>query len=185
MINLTEKIGLIEKKVEELEKKSFSKIEDIILNSTYRVLSFAGSAGTPAAPNTLTACFDNSLILNKSILIKSIKVDAYARDPMVDIAFSDGTTETITANMRINRIFDLFTDSLNIDMILNESSTAIFPNDNSGDVYFPIDLFVDNIYKLIKNVNTLTFRAGSFLALNFVGGTTQPNLIITMECYIF
>ena len=181
-MNLAEKITELEKKLIDLEKRSFSKLEDIILKADFKILCFYGLADGNA---NLTHAFDDTLIQNKTILIKAVKIFPYYKDATVDVEFSDGTTETIAAGVRVNRVFDTYSGAAaaRFDLLVN-SAPVIF-NQGTNFNLLPSDYEFDNAYKLIKNVNTIDVNCYFEQADPSDSATTNPNVKVYLECYLY
>lgn len=189
MINLAEKIGMLEKRISELETRSYSKLEDIILNSTFRVLPFFGQAdGT-----NLTHQFSDSFFINKSILIKTIKFIPYYSSDAIDISFSDGTTETIPDSFRVERVFDpssgggVFIAPHSVNILINGSPAILSVDPTNDPGCIPPDYVLDNIYYLKKDVQSIDVNIIQEVLSDFTapGTTITPNIKVFIECYIF
>ena len=62
----------------------------------------------------------------------------YANAPAVDIRLTDGittTTETVPANMRLQRTLEAYSASLNIKFEINGSAVDIFSDDPAGGTF--------------------------------------------------
>jgi hypothetical protein len=188
-MNLLDQVNQLRKEVDTLKLKSVSPLEDIILKADYRVLGFFGTAGTIAVPLALSPAFNQSIVSEKKLLIKAVHVIPYADDVAIDIELNDGattTTETITANMRLNRVWDLFGNSLTLRIRINGDVIAMFPTDGSGNAFLPMDLSIDNIFYVHRKiVQTIEVDAGGLFADDFAGGSQSPNLYVLLECYIY
>ena len=163
-----------------------SKIEDIILRSEYKILAFAGeSDGT-----SLTAMFDASLFENKKMILKSIQFIPYYVANSEDVRYSDGTTETILASMRINRVFDWYgnpaVDTYRSYIAINDRPIISINNANQQGS-LPIDFKVDNIYYLVPNtVKDITIQNEAESVNNIsTGGRSRANLKCFLEVYLF
>ena len=172
-------------KVNNLESRFL--IEEIILNSEYKILTFAGlSDGID-----LVAQFDVSLFQNRKMLVKSIAFVPYYNVDSEDIRYSDGTTETILDQMRINRVFDWFGDPPAADVIntyiaINDRPIISVPPGSTGGS-LPIDFKADNIYYLVPNiVKSIIIRMGALVPDNIAtGNRVAANMKCLLEVYLF
>lgn len=156
---------------------------DQILQSQYKVIVFTGSANG----STLNEGFAIADFVGKEVIIKRIKLDAYAPDDVIDIDLFDGathTTETIPAQARINRLFDMFSISTRITFMINGTPIPIFSNQAIPG--YPMDLDIDNIMYLFPNkVKTFDVRVLGEILTDIDAGTTDNPLIkVTVELYI-
>jgi hypothetical protein len=163
-----------------------SPIENIILNSQYHCLAYAGQAGQ-VVPVNIPASFNQQIFSNKNLLIKSIKLIPYAWENTIDLSLSDGTTETVPPNMRLQRTMERFSASVDIRLLINGAVVNVFSIDAGGNNWFPLDLSVDNIYYNYKSkVQTVGFEVA---ALNFVNwantGAQGLNVVVLLECYTY
>lgn len=163
-----------------------SPLENIILNSQYHCLAYAGQAGQ-VVPANIPASFNQQILAGKKVLIKSIKLIPYASENTIDISLSDGTTETVPPNMRLQRTMERFSAAVDIRLIINGGLIDVFSIDAGGNNWFPLDLSVDNIYYNYKApVNTIEFQVA---ALNFVDwvatGAAGLNVVVLLECYTY
>lgn len=183
MINLAEKVSQLEKKITDLEKKSSSRLEEIILNSNFKVLCFYGPAdGT----NNLLHAFDDSIFLNRSMLIKALKIFPYYQFATNDIEFSDGTVENMAADLRVQRVIDTYQGATAAFFNLLVNRAPIIFNQGSVMVnLLPSDYEFDNGYELIENINSIDINAFFEQADPSGGGVTNPLLKVYLECYIF
>lgn len=177
-------VNSLTKKVDELEKKK--SIEDIILKSKFVLLGFNGNAdGT----TLLTKNFDNSIILSKNLLLKSLRIIPYYGAATVDIDLTDGitnTTETIAMNVRVNRVLDSYTGAVASFMqLFIDSKNEIFNVSNTSTDLLPPDFEMDNIYALYKNIGNIDIAC--YFEINDPAGSTPaiPNVKVYLECYIF
>lgn len=168
------------------------KIQDIdLLNlpfkSHYKVYTFAGET-----VGALDALFNMQDLVGRYIVIKSMRLDYYVADDQVDqIALFDGVVanrETSDSFCRINRVFDIYDDSMLIDMQINGSPVGIFGN-NAVGVSYPADLFLDNIYyKFPEKIQTWTMSVNGNLfdtPSTDVGHTAVTvHVKATFECYL-
>ncbi len=162
-----------------------SRLDDIIINSEYKILVYAG----PANNTVMRAAFDENVIVNKNILVKSIQIIPYGAGPLVDFNFSDGVTETIPANLRVNRLFDTY---LNTGAFGDHSIRILF---NGANVLFaqtldegtpPPDFVADNIYYLFKEkLQTIDIFYNTEVSSDLSVTTLIPLVKIFIECYLF
>lgn len=184
----------IEKIVDEKFSDKLKKIADALeifslpMKSEYRIFCFFGD--TTGLAN-LTPAFDINQILNRYLIIKSFKLDYYVDGDQIDqIALFDGATanrETSGQLTRINRVFDIYDQSMLIDMRINGVPIAMF-NAVAGFSY-PADLFVDNIYyKYPEKINQWTLGvAGSLMdtpSVDVGQNAVTVSVKATIECYI-
>lgn len=149
------------------------------LKSEYRILEWDGVAnGTPLA---FGGGFTIADIRNRVMIIKSFKLIPYYAHDGIDFNFSDGTTETVFNNTRINRLFDFITVGTNIDFILNGVPLVMFMADD-----YPADLFVDNIYyKYPENLQTIVVQVNMRVVEDLsTGAAATPNVRVVVECYL-
>ncbi|HES60270.1 MAG TPA: hypothetical protein ENO18_07550 [Caldithrix sp.] len=185
LAELQREVEDLKKQVSSIEKKN--SIEDIILKSSFWILPFSGLSNT-----ALTARFNTSLYFSKNVLIKSFKLVPYYLTDSEDIRFSDGTTETIPANVRANRVFDPYTNTLGgishyATILINGKPVIINVDDANQAGVIPPDYECDNIYSLHKNVTSIGIRYHNQLITDLTApGTTGTfNLKAFLECYIF
>lgn len=176
----------LKKQVDDLKKKS--SIEDIILNSEYKILTFFGNANGVSA---LTRAFDENLILNKNILIKGIHFFAYYVNDSEDVNYNAGaTTEIIPAGGRVSRNLDTY---VNLDgsahfcrININGASKILNVITGLEAGTIPVDLSVDNIYSYHKDVKSIEIFLNTevFETLTTPGTGQEPNVKVVFECYI-
>ena len=183
MINkgLAEKILDLEKQVTDLKSKK--SIEDIILNSDYKVLSWFGeSDGT-----TLNQNFDNAIIKDKKMLIKSFKIVPYAQAES-DLFFNRtaGDHFTVPGLGRLTNVFDITTGT-EIRIIINGANIGMFPIDPAQDQFYPLDLFIDNVYYHYRNfIDTMNIQVDGEIFIDLdVGTTGVPFIKVIIECYLY
>lgn len=162
------------------------KLDEIIINSEFKVLGFGGEADG-ATP--LVQGFDPNIISNKSVLIKGIQIVPYMDAAAVDFIFSDGTTETIPAGLRINRLFDAFSDAGGVVVhtmrFLLNGSSVIFSTPNFRGCP-PPDFQIDNIYYLFKEkLQTMEFIYGAENSSDLAGLSVPVFVKVYVECYLF
>lgn len=170
----------------QLDKKLMeTSLDKIILNSNHHVLMFAGLATTTASQ--ITPRYDPTIIQNKKLLIKRVQVIPYANHPVIDILFSDGTSETVPGNMRLQRTLETYSTSLNLRFLVNGNPIPMFLDDPAGGTFwYPLDLDCDNIYYLYKEpVQNLLFQAATTIYTDFSAATAEVLLNILVECYSF
>jgi hypothetical protein len=129
---------------EQLDKKlQQNSIESIVLNAKYVVLTFVGF--TTGVVN-LQHFFLDDIILNKRLLIKSIKLIPFALNNGTDELFNDTSNDhfIINENARITKCIDAFTSAGHIQLFINGVDLNLFPSVAAGGQV--LDLFVDNIY---------------------------------------
>ena len=172
-------IQSLKKRIVNLERNN---LDDIVLNSEFNVLGFYGQANGAV----LTKTFDDSVFRNKNVLLKGLKVVPYYNINSVDLNFSDGTTETIPLDTRINRIFDSYAGATaSFIRFLVNGAAKIFNVDNTGAVdRLPSDYEIDNVFVLYKNVTQMNIEC-FFENLSLGVGTTNPLVKIYIQCYTF
>jgi hypothetical protein len=118
-------------------------IESIVLNSKYVVLTFVGF--TTGVVN-LQHFFLDDVILNRRLLIKSVKLIPFALADAVDELYNLTTGDhfVINENARITKCVDAFTSTGHIQLFINGVDVNLFPSVAAGGQV--LDLFVDNIY---------------------------------------
>lgn len=180
-MNLAEEVLRLKKIVNDLEKKK--SIEDIILKSEFVVLGFFGLADGNA---NLSKSFDDSIFNSKKVLIKSLRIVPYYSANSIDMLFSDGTSETIVAGTRINRVFDSYTGAVASYLrLLINSKSEIFKTTSAAVVnLLPSDFEMDNIYALYEQVSTMNILC-YFEDSGADNSPTNPNVKVYIECYIF
>jgi len=162
-------------------KKSLELI-NLPLISQYKVLAWQGvSDGSPLAPQ-----FDVNILDGRLITIKSFRIIPYYNAGLaakVDIAFSDGTTETIPASSRINRLFDVGTLGTGITFQLN-GSNIIF--DSLIALPLPLDIWIDNIYyKYPQRISNINLAVNAQIVANLATGAQETSTIkVIVECYL-
>lgn len=180
VVALTEDIG-------KLKSKLF--LEDIILNSTFKLLSFYGSAdGT-----NLTRGFPIDWVRNHNILIKGIQFVPYYSGDAIDIQFSGGETETVPTSFRINRVFDassgggIFLGAHSVNLLINGAPEILSIAPTYDPACVPPDFEINNIYSLHKNIQDIDVNMTQEVLEDFTApGTTQaPNIKVFIECYVF
>lgn len=154
------------------------------LKSQYKILAWQGTSdGT-----LLTPQFDVNILIGRSIVIKSFRIIPYyppGLNPMIDIAFSDGTTETIPNSSRINRLFDVGTVGTGVTFLMN-GTNVIF--DSLIALPLPLDLWIDNIYykypqRLGTNAITLSVDGDVVTDLS-LGTVAACTVKVIVECYL-
>lgn len=185
---------LINKKVDEIEKR-IDKALDLFtlpLISQYRLYQFSGRADG----SILTANFTPVDILGKTIVIKGIKIVPYYEDASIDFYVTDGVTqnaETIAANCRINRVFDVYDVGCILNVFINGSRVPLFPSPAvifapAGDGNVPLDLDIDNIYykhdaKLTSFNISLTAQIFESI-ISTAPVADNPLVKIFVQCYL-
>jgi len=159
-------------------------IENIVMNGRYHLLGFIGFATGVAS---LTAMFNQSIILNKKMLIKSIRLVPFASGDTDELYDDTNTVHyIIKENARITKCVDEFTTSpCEIDIRINGGSLNIFPSNANGGPL--LDTFVDNIYVLIpKLINSMEIFITGLIVDNFeTQNNANPKMKVFIECYIF
>jgi len=182
----------VKQEIELLVKKETEGLREALefialpLKTQYKVLTWYGNAD---GVNNLTPAFDLNVILNKKIIIKSIECIPYYVNDSEDVEFSDGTTETIPAGARVNRVFDMYSNlalgAHLFRMIINGSIVPFSLNDERGVP--PPDFKFDNIYyrypEKIQNIDIL-YGTEILEDLTTPGTPIHPNVKIFIECYL-
>lgn len=161
---------------------AFSPLENIIINSQYKILAFSGRAdGTTLGRNFLL----NSVV-NKRMLIKSVKLIPYAFI-QTDVLWNatSGDQFAVPGLAKIPTVIDTFTTSSRISLIINGTRQNIFAS-NIGGAY-TLDLFVDNIYFNYKaRIETIDFQVTGDIFTDLPAGTTgNPLIKVLIECYSY
>lgn len=175
----------IKKAVESVFNKNVSPLENIILNSQYHCLMFAGQAGA-VVPVDIPATFNQAIFNGKKLLIKSIKFIPYASENTIDLSLSDGTTETVPPSMRLQRTLERFSTAVDIRLFINGSYQNVFSSDPANN-WFPLDLTLDNIYyNYQSNVQSVTFQVAGINFVDFAAtGANGVFMSIILECYTY
>lgn len=176
---MLDKIQSLEKKINSLERNSLDRI---ILKSRFNVLGFFGQANGAV----LTKAFDDGVFRNKNILLKGLKIVPYYSDDSMDLNFSDGTTEEILEDVRINRIFDSYAGATSSYLrLLVNGGNKIFNVANNGTVdRLPSDYEIDSVYALFENVTQLNIDC-FFENMSLGVGVTNPYVKIYLQCYVY
>ena len=177
-----------------IKNKSECSDENIPLNelpfkSKFRALLFYGTADG----SSLSKAFDVEDIKRSLIVIKSFRIIPYTVAAVKDFFVEDSGateqwTETIPANCRINRVFDLYNLGARIDFLINDVPLFFQTKDSSGvpvDGY-PVDLFIDNIYfKYPERIVELDLKITAKVFTDLLAGTTANPLVkVIVECYL-
>jgi len=175
----------IQKTVEKVFNKNVSPLENIILNSQYHCLMFAGQAGAVNAVE-IPATFNQAVFSGKKVLIKSIKFIPYASENTIDLSLSDGTTETVPPSMRLQRTLERFSTAADIRMFINGAYVNVFSSDPANN-WFPLDMQLDNIYyNYQSNVQNITFQMAGINFVDFAAtGANGVFMSIVLECYTY
>jgi len=174
----------------------FDKLKDLFgymslpLISQFRVFQFSGRADN----SLLTPNFNLVDIQGRILVIKGIKIVPYYEDASVDLFLSDGVTdnaETIPANCRVNRIFDVYDYGCQLSVFLNGTRLAMFPTEvfiipPAGDGNVPIDLDIDNIfYKYPEKIQTFDMSLDAQIFEDILNNTVDNPLVkIFVQCYL-
>lgn len=153
-------------------------------SAEYRALVWYGAADG----SILTPGFDIVDIQKRIVVLKSFKLIPYAAVNMVDLYLTDGTTvnkETIPANARIDRLFDVYGGGTTIECKINNTPVSVFSN-NSGTGYFPADLWLDNImYKYPERISTWDIKVTMGVVTDIESyADGNPNVKVLVECYL-
>ncbi len=161
------------------------------LISQFRLFQFSG-----LADNTfLTGNFVPADIQGKTIVIKSIKIIPYYQIASEDFFIDDGATqniETIPANCRVNRVFDVYDYGCQLSLLINGSRVPMFPSEvlivpPAADGNVPLDLDLDNIYYKYPAALTdlqVSIDAQIFTALFAPPKVGVPNVKVFIGCYL-
>jgi hypothetical protein len=171
---------------EEEKQQAIIDLLSLPFISKYRLLLWTGTAdGT-----LLTPRFNINDLLNRYMVIKSFKIVPYYIDNSEDLYLDDGAgtvfTETIRADLRINRIFDAFSVGTVVILRINDAVADMFGNDGSG-VSYPIDISEDNIYyKYPEKINQLSLAITADVTdtLNGAVNYQNPAVKVTMGVYL-
>lgn len=141
------------------EKRSLElNLLNLPLIARYKLLCFTGLADG----SEMTPQFDLSEVTRKYCILKSFRMIPYVPDPgtVIDLSLSDGVdtfAETLAANVRLDRITDLFNEGTAIRFRINGENVSIFSQnfDATNGQYIP-DLWEDNIfYKFPEKVTSM------------------------------
>lgn len=178
-------------KINELNKAAFD-LFTLPLISQFRYFQFSGRADN----SILTPNFNLVDIQGKTIVIKGIKIVPYYEANSIDFYVTDGVTtntETIPANCRVNRAFDVYDFGCQLTVELNGARVPLFPNEvvivpPAGDGNVPIDLDVDNIfYKHNAKLTSFNIRLDAQIFSSIVSTAQvidQPLVKIFVQCYL-
>jgi hypothetical protein len=147
----------------------------------YKCLLFTGAAdGNPLDPE-----FTEDQILNKTLRLKGFRIIPYYQAAAEDFVFSDGTTETVGAQARVNRLFDLWSQGARIDFRINGTRLNFFEIAGAANGY-PMDLWLDNIdYLYSEKVQELTISIIGEIETDVPGvASQQPLLKVIVEVYL-
>jgi len=167
-------------------KKSL-EIFSLPMQSQYRILTWNGLANGLLAP-----VFDINSIIGRYIVIKGFQIVSYYQVAGEDISLTDGVTintETIGANIRVQRCLDTYTPvalNYNFQIIINGNVLSLFQI-NAPTGCLPPDFQVDNIYyKHPAKVSTMqVLYVNEILTLMVAPFTTQVPLVkVFVECYL-
>jgi len=162
------------------------------LISQFRFFQFSGRADN----SLLTPNFNLVDIQGKTIVIKSIKIVPYYEANSIDFYITDGVTinsETIPANCRVNRAFDVYDYGCQLTMLINGSRVPLFPQEvvivpPAGDGNVPLDLDIDNIfYKHNAKLTSFELRLDAQIFSSIVSTAQvidQPLVKIFVQCYL-
>jgi hypothetical protein len=162
------------------------------LISQFRFFQFSGRADN----SILTPNFAINDILGKTLVIKGIKIVPYYEANSIDFYTNDGVTissETIPANCRVNRAFDVYDFGCQLTLELNGSRVQMFPNEvviapPAGDGNVPIDLDIDNIFfKYDAKLTSFNIRLDAQIFSSIVSTAQvidQPLVKIFVQCYL-
>lgn len=162
------------------------------LISQFRLFQFSGRADN----SLLTPNFNLVDIIGKTLVLKAIKIVPYYEAASIDFFINDGATtssETIAANCRINRIFDVYDFGCQLTVFINGSRVPLFPNEvvivpPAGDGNVPLDLDIDNIYYKHNAKLTsfdISLDAQMFQSIiNTAPVIDQPLVKIFVQCYL-
>jgi hypothetical protein len=174
--------------------EKIEKVLDIFslpLISQFRFFQFSGRADN----TNLTPNFAPVDIQGRYIVIKAIKIVPYYEAAAVDLFLTDGVTinsETIPAQSRVNRIFDVYDFGCQLTLLINGSPVELFPSEvvivpPAGDGNVPLDLDLDNIfYKFPAKLTSLDMRLDAQMFNNIQASVVdQPLVKIFLQCYLF
>lgn len=182
----------IKKEIEKIVKDELKEVKESLtilslpLISQYRVLTWYGNAD---GVNLFLPAFDINSIIGRYIIIKSIEFVSYYVNNSVDINFSDGTTETIQAGVRVNRMFDTWSNfALGAHLFRMTINGNLIPFQITAEQGVPPpDFKIDNIYyKYPQKLESMNILYGTEIMESNVGAGTpvHPNVKIFVECYL-
>lgn len=163
-------------------KRGLVTLDQVIMRSDYRVLSYANVAdGVNLLPD-----FAIDVIQGKYMMIKSFKIIPYANGKS-DVFFNDTTSEhfTVPDKARLINVIDSASVPCIINLQVNGSPLQIFPS--GAATSYPIDLFIDNIYYTYKEkISSLDVSVlGSVINDLDTGGVVNPDIRVLLEVYLF
>lgn len=183
-------MSLIQKEVaSQLNEKL--DLYNLPLRAKYRLYQFSG-----LADNTLlTSNINPADIAGRQICIKGIKIVPYYQNASEDFFVTDGATtnkETIPANTRINRVFDIYDYGCQLTVLIDGSPSQIVPSEvliapPAGDGNVPLDLDIDNIFYLHgAQIHSLGMKLDAKIYQTLTPAlTTVPPLVkIFLQCYL-
>lgn len=177
-----DKIRELEKRIATLENNSLS---NIILNSQYYCIGFAGTADN----TNLSKRFDDSILKNKRMLIKSVRLIPFAQVETQELYNNtSGDVFTIPASARINKSIDDITQGAKISIIINGTEINLFTSTSlNNNQSHPFDLFCDNIYFNQKSVvSSIDVRINGQLFIDLLTPATGIPLIkVFIELYVY
>lgn len=176
----------IKKEIDSVVEKKLSKYLEIFnlpLTSQFKMLLWTGTANSTA----LTPAFNLQDIIGKIITIKSIKIVPYysTAGGGIDVSFSDGTTETIPQNVRIDRLFDRYgANGTVMNFAINDTILPIMRD--VATIGFPLDTYIDNVYYKFPNpVANITMSVLATVCDNLVtNSSVNPFVRVVVECYL-
>jgi hypothetical protein len=164
------------------------------LISQFRIFQFSGLANDAIlTPNFLPADLNG-----RYIVIKAVKIVPYYDAAAVDFFVDDGAgtvnAETIPANTRINRIFDVYDYGCQLTLEINGGRVPMFPNEvpiaaPAADGNVPLDLDIDNIFykypEKLEGINPLNIRLDAQIVNDINNDIVDvPNVKIFLQCYL-
>lgn len=158
--------------------------------SKFKVFQFSGLADN----NNLTPNFNLVDIQSRYLVIKAIKIVPYYANNSIDLFLTDGVTtnsETIPANLRINRLFDVYDYGVQLSVIINGSRIDMFPTEvaivpPAADGNVPMDLDLDNIYyKFPEKISSFDIALDGRICEDIEGNAQAvPNVKVFVQCYL-
>jgi hypothetical protein len=159
-------------------------VADLPLKSQYKLFMWYGQANGA----NLTPAFQPVDIQSRIVVIKAIKIVPYYNAEAADFFVSDGVdfwTETIPLLTRMDRVFDLYSTSAQIRIIINGAAVPVFTYDNTL-VGLPLDLDLDNIfYKFPEKIQSWDVSvAAEVYDLANPPVAVTPLVKVLIECYL-
>lgn len=181
-----------EQKIKDDKIEKAIDIFSLPLISQFRLFQFSGRADN----SILLPNFNIVDIAQRILVIKGIKIVPYYEDNSIDLYLTDGVTinsETIPANCRIDRVFDVYDYGCQLSIFINGGRIPLFPIEVAvvppqADGNVPLDLDLDNIYyKFPEKITSLEVRLDAQIFESIVSSAQvldNPLVKVFMQCYL-